>query len=116
MKGLWKMGVTALCSATVLMGCATSGDVQLAVSKAKAEITGEYTKSVNESYDKLSSELKKSILEIQSTYALKNYVEGENYKVKQDILKEVDGRIETIKKLSEELQTKLASMSMSGAE
>ncbi|MFA5793767.1 MAG: hypothetical protein WC980_01660 [Candidatus Brocadiia bacterium] len=114
MKGLWKMGVTALCSTVVLMGCASKGFVQEEISKARTELINGYTKSVDESYAKLSSELKKSIVDIQTNYALKNFVEGENYKVKQELLKEVDSRIETVKKLSEDLRTTLDSLKMSG--
>lgn len=114
MKEVWKIGVTAVCSAAVLMGCASKGFVQEEIAKSKTEITNQYTKALDDSYTKLSTSVNKSISEIQQAYALKTYVDGENYKLRQELLKDVDARVETVKKLSDELKVTLDSLKMSG--
>lgn len=114
MKMLLKMGTAVVCSAIALTGCATNSSVQVEIAKAKSEITSQYTKAIDDSYSKVTSDMNKKLTDFQKDFALKNYVDGRDYELKQELMKEVVAQVENAKKLSGDLQATLDTMKLSG--
>ena len=97
MRKLVVLGSVILLGGSMLIGCASKGFVLEEIKKSKEETTAELSKQVKDSIGKFEMEASKRIANIESSYALKNYVDTQMYDREQKMMKEVEKRLEDIK-------------------
>ena len=81
----------------MFIGCASKGFVLEEIKKSKEETIVELSKQVKNSIGKFEMEANKRIVNIESSYALKSYVDSQMYDREQKMMKEIEKRLEDIK-------------------
>ncbi|HLD36921.1 MAG TPA: hypothetical protein VJC37_09385 [Planctomycetota bacterium] len=97
MRNLAVLGSVILLGGSMLIGCASKGFVLEEIKKSKEETTAELSKQVKDSIGKFEMEASKRIASIESTYALKSYVDTQMYDREQKMMKDIEKRLEDIK-------------------
>ncbi|MEK7310048.1 MAG: hypothetical protein AAB038_04450 [Planctomycetota bacterium] len=97
MRKLVVLGSAILLGGSMLIGCASKGFVLEEIKKSKEETTAELSKQVKDSIGKFEMEASKRIANIESSYALKSYVDTQMYDREQKMMKEIEKRLEDIK-------------------
>lgn len=97
MRKLVVLGSAILLGGSMLIGCASKGFVLEEIKKSEEKTTAELSKQVKDSIGKFEMEASKRIANIESSYALKSYVDTQMYDREQKMMKEIEKRLEDIK-------------------
>jgi len=97
MRKLLVMGSVILLGGSMFVGCASKGFVLEEIKKSEEKTTTELSKQVKDSIGKFEMEAAKRIANIESSYALKSYVDTQMYDREQKMMKEIEKRLEDIK-------------------
>jgi len=97
MKKLLVISSAILLGGSMLIGCASKGFVLEEIKKSKDETTAELSKQVKDSIGKFEMESSKRIANIESSYALKNYVDTQLYDKEQKIMQAVEKSLDEIR-------------------
>ncbi|MEW6026189.1 MAG: hypothetical protein AB1599_02695 [Planctomycetota bacterium] len=104
MRKLLVIGSAILLGGSMFAGCASKGFVLEEIKKSEEKTTVELSKQVRESIGKFEMEANKRIANIESSYALKSYVDSQLYDKEQKIMQAIEKRLEEIKAALKDLQ------------
>jgi hypothetical protein len=112
MSKMGKLLGCLICAGILLGGCVSKGFILDEINKSKANIDSEQAKKLDETTTKISSDLSKRMLTLETEYVSKNFLQSELYNNEQKIMKEVDTRVDNAKKLVDEVHQKMETFKM----